>query len=85
VMARSGDVYSSWELARDYGFTDADGSRPDWGEHLAAVVVPEMAWVRAGLERHLRQLERHVRRTRRYLGESDDRHSVETRETAGVS
>lgn len=85
VMARSGDIYSSWELARDYGFTDADGSRPDWGEHLAAVVVPEMAWVRAGLERHLRQLERHLRRTRRYLGESDDRHSVETRETAGVS
>jgi hypothetical protein len=41
--------------------------------------------VRAGLERHLHQLERHLRRTRRYLGESDDRHSVETRETAGVS
>jgi NAD(P)-dependent dehydrogenase (short-subunit alcohol dehydrogenase family) len=87
VMARSGDVYSSWELARDYGVTDADGSRPDWGAHFAAVVVPEMAWMRTGLERHLRQLERHVRRVKRYLGdpERDDRHPTETRETAGVS
>jgi hypothetical protein len=24
---------SSWQLARDYGFTDADGRRPDWGRH----------------------------------------------------
>ena len=22
---------SSWELAREYGFTDYDGRRPDWG------------------------------------------------------
>ena len=25
---------SSWELARVYGFTDANGSRPDWGAHV---------------------------------------------------
>jgi NAD(P)-dependent dehydrogenase (short-subunit alcohol dehydrogenase family) len=85
VVARSGDVYSSWELAREYGFTDADGSRPDWGAHFAAVIVPEMAGMRAGVERHLRQLERHVHRIKQYLGEGNDRHSVETRETAGVS
>jgi hypothetical protein len=24
-------LLSSWELAREYGFTDADGRRPDWG------------------------------------------------------
>ena len=35
LLARSGDVHSSWELAREYGFTDADGSRPDWGAHFA--------------------------------------------------
>lgn len=87
VLARSGDVYSSWELARDYGFTDADGSRPDWGEHFASVVVPKMPGMRAGVERHLRQLERHVRRIRRYLGstDADDRHPKEIHETAGVS
>jgi NAD(P)-dependent dehydrogenase (short-subunit alcohol dehydrogenase family) len=32
----SGRVFSSWGLARKYGFTDADGSRPDWGEHADA-------------------------------------------------
>ncbi len=71
VLSRSGDVYSSWELAGDYGFADADGSRPDWGTHFAKVVVPGMPGMRAGVERHLRQLERHVRRVKRYLGETD--------------
>lgn len=31
VLARSGHLFSSWALAREYGFTDADGRRPDWG------------------------------------------------------
>src|SRR5688572_25286902 len=86
VLARSGDVYSSWELARDYGFTDADGTRPDWGAHFARVVVPEMPGMRAGVERHLRQLERHVRRIRQYLGisDTDDRHATEMAETMTV-
>jgi NAD(P)-dependent dehydrogenase (short-subunit alcohol dehydrogenase family) len=34
VLARNGQLCSSWELARAYGFTDADGSRPDWGSHV---------------------------------------------------
>ena len=33
VMDRTGQLYGSWELARDYALTDADGSRPDWGSH----------------------------------------------------
>ena len=33
VMNRTGMLFSSWELARDYGFTDYDGRRPDWGRH----------------------------------------------------
>jgi len=86
VLRRSGDVYSSWELAREFGFADADGSRPDWGAHLTSVLVPEMAWVRTGFERYLGQLERHVSRVKRYLGDTDaeDRHSIDTRETAGA-
>jgi NAD(P)-dependent dehydrogenase (short-subunit alcohol dehydrogenase family) len=28
----SGQVVGSWTLAREYGFTDRDGSRPDWGK-----------------------------------------------------
>ena len=31
VAARSGGLFSSWELAKEYGFTDLDGRRPDWG------------------------------------------------------
>lgn len=87
VLARSGDIYSSWELGRDYGFVDADGSRPDWGAHFAKVVVPEMPGMREGVERHLQQLERHVRRVRRYLGDTnpDQGHPTETHATAGVS
>jgi NAD(P)-dependent dehydrogenase (short-subunit alcohol dehydrogenase family) len=30
---KSGRVYSSWTLAREYGFTDVDGARPDWGRY----------------------------------------------------
>ncbi|HEU4344666.1 MAG TPA: SDR family oxidoreductase [Candidatus Binatia bacterium] len=33
VMNRTGMLFSSWELARDYTFTDYDGRRPDWGRH----------------------------------------------------
>ena len=32
IMKRTGQLFSSWELAREYKFTDADGSRPDWGK-----------------------------------------------------
>jgi NAD(P)-dependent dehydrogenase (short-subunit alcohol dehydrogenase family) len=31
ILERTGQLFSSWELAREYKFTDADGRRPDWG------------------------------------------------------
>jgi NAD(P)-dependent dehydrogenase (short-subunit alcohol dehydrogenase family) len=31
LLEQSGQLISSWELARRYGLTDADGRRPDWG------------------------------------------------------
>ena len=31
VVAKSGGLFSSWGLAKEYGFTDLDGRRPDWG------------------------------------------------------
>lgn len=40
VARRSGQALSTWGLAKEYGFTDVDGSRPDWGawfeEHVAS-------------------------------------------------
>ncbi|HUB81586.1 MAG TPA: SDR family oxidoreductase [Bryobacteraceae bacterium] len=35
VKNKSGRVFSSWALARRYGFTDYDGARPDWGAYAA--------------------------------------------------
>jgi NAD(P)-dependent dehydrogenase (short-subunit alcohol dehydrogenase family) len=35
VKQQSGKVFASWTLAQRYAFTDADGSRPDWGAHFA--------------------------------------------------
>lgn len=34
IMTRTGRVFSSWQLAAEYGFTDADGSQPHWGAHF---------------------------------------------------
>ena len=34
VQNKSGGLYSSWGLAKEYGFTDLDGSRPDIGARL---------------------------------------------------
>jgi NAD(P)-dependent dehydrogenase (short-subunit alcohol dehydrogenase family) len=35
VKEKSGQVFSSWDLSDEYGFTDADGTRPHWGRHFA--------------------------------------------------
>jgi NAD(P)-dependent dehydrogenase (short-subunit alcohol dehydrogenase family) len=32
-MARTGTATATWELYGDYGFTDVDGTQPDWGRH----------------------------------------------------
>ncbi|HZD97895.1 MAG TPA: SDR family oxidoreductase, partial [Micromonosporaceae bacterium] len=42
IMARTGQSLATWTLAREYGFVDADGTRPDWGAHFAADVLPRM-------------------------------------------
>jgi NAD(P)-dependent dehydrogenase (short-subunit alcohol dehydrogenase family) len=31
VFEKTGRVYSSWDLSREYGFADVDGRRPHWG------------------------------------------------------
>ena len=67
VLARSGDLTSSWELSREYGFTDADGRRPDWGQHWAKL-APSMPFMRDGMQRQIDWLDRIARRAERYLG-----------------
>jgi NAD(P)-dependent dehydrogenase (short-subunit alcohol dehydrogenase family) len=33
ILSRSGEAVATWQLARQYGFVDRDGSRPDWAAH----------------------------------------------------
>jgi len=70
VLERSGQLLSSWALAREYGFTDHDGRRPDWGAldidvtHLPQRLVDYM---RTGAEIQVRWLDALLARTRRFL------------------
>ena len=43
VAEKSGGLHSSWELAKEYGFTDVDGRRPDWGSFFLGK-VREILW-----------------------------------------
>lgn len=40
VSRFAGRTMASWTLMREYGFTDVDGSSPDWGRWFADVVGP---------------------------------------------
>lgn len=39
VAEKAGKALTSWDLAREYGFTDVDGRQPHWGEYFAAHVA----------------------------------------------
>lgn len=39
VSERSGRDFAVWTLAKEYGFTDRDGTQPDWGTHYAALLA----------------------------------------------
>jgi NAD(P)-dependent dehydrogenase (short-subunit alcohol dehydrogenase family) len=34
VASKAGRVFSSWQLAKEYGFKDEDGRQPDWGAYF---------------------------------------------------
>ncbi len=65
IMDRTGEITSSYELAEHYGFTDADGSRPNLGGHFAREVVANTKWLREGIERHVAWLDGLAERGRR--------------------
>ncbi|MFJ9175825.1 SDR family oxidoreductase [Streptomyces sp. NPDC102360] len=41
VMAKSGRALATWGLYQEYGFTDADGTQPDWAAHWAESIEAE--------------------------------------------
>jgi NAD(P)-dependent dehydrogenase (short-subunit alcohol dehydrogenase family) len=69
VTDRTGMLVSSWELARDYGFSDYDGRRPDWGRHKIDFSVLPQAWVdlfRTGTDLELKWLTTLAARTKKF-------------------
>jgi hypothetical protein len=43
VRAKAGKTWASWTLAREYGFTDTDGTRPDWGAYFDGEIARILA------------------------------------------
>ncbi|MFO0745995.1 MAG: SDR family oxidoreductase [Myxococcota bacterium] len=43
VEKKAGRVWASWTLAREYGFVDRDGARPDWGRYFEGVIADILA------------------------------------------
>ena len=69
VHERTGMLFSSWELARDYGFTDYDGRVPDWGRHTIDWSVLPPAWIelfRTGTDLELKWLTTLAARARKF-------------------
>jgi NAD(P)-dependent dehydrogenase (short-subunit alcohol dehydrogenase family) len=71
ILARSGQLLSSWDLGREYKLTDYDGRRPDWG-NLAidfSVLPPSLVdTLRTGTLLQLDWLNALTKHTRRFLG-----------------
>ena len=69
VRDRTGTLVSSWDVARDYGVTDYDGRRPDWGRHKIDFSVLPPAWIdlfRTSVNLELAWLTTVAGRTRRF-------------------
>jgi NAD(P)-dependent dehydrogenase (short-subunit alcohol dehydrogenase family) len=70
ILDRSGQLLSSWELCREYKFTDYDGRRPDWGRlaiDFSVVPPPLVDMFRTGSRLQLEWLNTLAGRTRQFL------------------
>src|SRR3954471_22890391 len=69
VRRRTGLLFSSWQLARDYGFTDYDGRRPDWGRHhidFSALPPEWIDWFRTATDLEIQWLTTLAARARKF-------------------
>jgi NAD(P)-dependent dehydrogenase (short-subunit alcohol dehydrogenase family) len=70
ILKRTGQLFSSWDLAREFRFTDVDGRRPDWGTHAVDYSKhPDwlVALIRDGCEIQIEWLNTIGKRTARFL------------------
>jgi NAD(P)-dependent dehydrogenase (short-subunit alcohol dehydrogenase family) len=68
-LQRSGELVSSWQCSREYGFTDYDGRRPDWGSlavDFFTLPPPVIEVLKTSTEMHVRWLETVLKRTREW-------------------
>lgn len=69
LRERTGMLHSSWELSREYGFTDYDGRRPDWGRHTIDFSEFPPVWMnlfRTGVDLELKWLTSVASRARKF-------------------
>ncbi len=73
VARKNGGLFSSWDLAKEYGFTDVDGRKPDWGAFFRRKVKDIV-------ERNTQpeEMDLFVVRTRLYQAELDPSAAAET-------
>jgi NAD(P)-dependent dehydrogenase (short-subunit alcohol dehydrogenase family) len=70
VLDRSGQLLSSWQLSREYKFTDYDGRRPDWGRlaiDFSVLPPPLVDMFRTGTQLQLEWLNTVAEHTREFL------------------
>jgi NAD(P)-dependent dehydrogenase (short-subunit alcohol dehydrogenase family) len=70
VLDRSGQLLSSWQLGREYKFTDYDGRRPDWGRlaiDFSVLPPPLVDMFRTGTKLQLAWLNTVAKHTREFL------------------
>jgi NAD(P)-dependent dehydrogenase (short-subunit alcohol dehydrogenase family) len=69
VRERTGMLFSSWELGREYRLADYDGRRPDWGRHKIDFSVLPADWIdlfRTGTNLEIKWLTTLAKRTRQF-------------------
>ena len=42
ILSKSGGAFATWNLWKEYGFTDIDGTQPDWGSYALRVLGLDM-------------------------------------------
>lgn len=69
IGRRTGMLFSSWELGREYRLRDYDGRRPDWGRHaidFSVLPPPLINLFRRGADLELEWLTTLAARTRKF-------------------
>lgn len=70
ILKQTGQLFSSWEVARRYGLTDYDGRRPDWGRlaiDWSVLPPPLVDLIRTGTQLQVMWLTTLAERTRSFL------------------